>query len=136
MNITIKNSGIWLLRLIAAVLMLQTLYYKFSGAEESIYIFNTIGLEPAGRFGTGIMELIASILILNPRTTVFGGLLGMGLMSGAIFFHLTKLGIVVMGDSGQLFAYAVTIFISCLMLVLVFRHQLYQTVKLNPKYRI
>jgi uncharacterized membrane protein YphA (DoxX/SURF4 family) len=93
----------WVLRLLAAVIMLQTLYFKFSGAEESVFIFTKLGMEPYGRIGIGVMELIASVLILYPRTTGLGALLGMGLMSGAIFFHLTKLGFVVMDDGGQLF---------------------------------
>lgn len=112
---------LWVLRLVAAYLMLQTLYYKFTGANESIYIFTTIGMEPWGRFGTGVMELIASALILWPRTTHFGALMGVGLMSGAIFFHLTKLGIEVKGDGGLLFYYALTIFICCAILLVVYK---------------
>src|SRR2546423_5232454 len=98
MSLNLTTTGIWVLRLLAAVIMLQTLYFKFSGAEESIYIFSTLGIEPWGRIGIGILELIASVLILFPRTTGIGALLGIGLMSGAIFFHLTKLGLVVMND--------------------------------------
>src|ERR1700759_1814885 len=87
----------WVLRVIAAVIMLQTLFFKFSGAAESVYIFSKLGIEPWGRIGTGVGELIASVLILIPATTAFGALLAVGLMSGAIFFHLTKLGIEVQG---------------------------------------
>ncbi|HVU96067.1 MAG TPA: DoxX family protein [Puia sp.] len=114
----------WVLRILAAAIMLQTLFYKFSGAEESIYIFSKLGIEPWGRIGTGIGELIASVLILIPATTVFGAILGTGLMSGAIFFHLTKLGIVVKEDSGQLFIYALLVFMSCLIMAWMDRRQL------------
>jgi uncharacterized membrane protein YphA (DoxX/SURF4 family) len=125
----LKTIAVWLLRLAAAYFMLQTLYFKFTGAEESIYIFSTLGMEPWGRFGTGVMELIASVLILWPRTTVYGAVLAMGLMSGALFFHLTKLGIEVKGDGGLLFAYALIIFISSLILVIIFRQKLFTLIK-------
>lgn len=114
-----KNSILsWTLRLLAAVIMLQTLYFKFSAAPESVYIFTTLHMEPWGRIGIGILELIASILILLPPATVFGAVLGAGLMSGAIFFHLTKLGLVVQDDGGQLFIYCLLVFIACLALVI------------------
>ena len=132
----IPAAVIWVLRLVAAVIMLQTLFFKFSGSEESIYIFKTLGMGPYGRIGTGVMELIASILILYPKTTVYGAVLAIGLMAGAIFFHLTKLGLVVMDDGGQLFIYALLVFISSLALAIIYRHQLYSLIKLNPKYRI
>ncbi|MCA6439025.1 MAG: DoxX family protein [Sediminibacterium sp.] len=102
----------WLLRIIAAVIMLQTLFFKFTAAPESVFIFSTLGIEPWGRIGTGIAELIASVLLLIPSTTVFGALLAMGIMGGAIVSHLAVLGIEVRGDGGQLFAYALTVFIA------------------------
>jgi uncharacterized membrane protein YphA (DoxX/SURF4 family) len=114
---------IWGLRLVAAALMLQSLFFKFSGAEESIYIFSTLGLEPWGRIGTGVAELIASALILIPRTTGIGALLATGIMSGAIVSHLTKLGIVVKDDGGQLFIYALVIFFTSVALVIIHREQ-------------
>jgi uncharacterized membrane protein YphA (DoxX/SURF4 family) len=120
-----RNVLLWVLRVIAAVIMLQTLFFKFTAAEESVYIFSKLGIEPWGRIGTGIGELIASILILIPATTAFGALLGLGLMSGALFFHLTKLGIVVMNDSGQLFIYALLVFVSCLILAWSCRDQVF-----------
>jgi uncharacterized membrane protein YphA (DoxX/SURF4 family) len=104
--------AMWILRLLAAVILLQTLFFKFTAAPESVYIFSTIGIEPWGRIGTGIMELVASILILIPATTAFGALLAIGLMSGAIFFHFTKLGISVQNDGGQLFIYALLVLFS------------------------
>ena len=111
----------WIARLVAAFLLLQTLYYKFSGAEESIYIFTKLGIEPWGRIGSGIAELIASILILIPITTVFGALLGLGIMGGAIISHLTVLGVEVQNDGGLLFVYALLVFISCFYLVWIYR---------------
>ena len=136
MPVKIHVAVIWVLRLVAAVIMLQTLFYKFSGSDESIYIFKTLGMEPYGRIGSGVMELIASILILYPKTTVYGAVLAIGLMAGAIFFHLTKLGLVVMDDGGQLFIYALLVFLSSVALVIIYRHQLYSFIKLNTKYRI
>lgn len=115
----------WTLRLLAAVIMLQTLYFKFSAAAESVYIFSALHMEPWGRIGIGVLELVASVLILYPRTTIFGALLGMGLMSGAIFFHLTKLGLEVMNDGGQLFIYALVVFLACFVLAWLQRKQLF-----------
>jgi hypothetical protein len=124
MSINWMVTGIWVLKIIAALIMLQTLYFKFTGAEESVYIFSTLGIEPWGRIGTGIFELIASILILYPRTTVVGALIGAGLMGGAVFFHITKLGIAVRGDGGQLFVYALLVLISCAILLLINRKEI------------
>jgi uncharacterized membrane protein YphA (DoxX/SURF4 family) len=126
MAITINWTviGVWILRILAALILLQTLFFKFSAAEESVYIFSSIGMEPWGRIGSGILELVAALLILYPRTTVLGAALGIGLMSGAIFFHLTRLGIAVKGDGGQLFLYALLVFISCAVLLIVYRKDL------------
>ena len=119
-----SSIGIWILRLLAAVILLQTLYFKFSAAPESIYIFSKLGIEPWGRIGTGILELIAGILLLIPATTVFGALLAIGLMAGAIFFHIAKLGIIVQNDGGQLFIYALLVFASSIALVIIYRNDL------------
>lgn len=118
------NIILWILRIIAALIMLQTLFFKFSGAEESIYIFTTVGMEPAGRYGSGVAELIASILILIPATSWLGALLGLGVISGAIFFHLTKLGIEVQGDGGYLFVLAVVVFVCCAIIAFIGRKQI------------
>lgn len=108
------NTILWVLRVVAALIMLQSLFFKFSGAKESIYIFTTVGMEPVGRYGSGITELIASILLLIPSLSWLGALLGVGVISGAIFFHLTKLGIEVQGDGGYLFFLAVVVFVCCI----------------------
>jgi uncharacterized membrane protein YphA (DoxX/SURF4 family) len=99
----------WALKIIAAVILLQTLYFKFTGAPESVYIFTQLGIEPWGRIGSGIVELLASILLFIPRTTWLGAGLALGTMLGAIGSHLTKLGIEVQGDGGQLFILAVVV---------------------------
>ncbi len=102
----------WLLQVVAAVILLQTLFFKFTAAEESVYIFSTLGLEPVGRIGSGIAELIAAILLLVPSTVPLGAALALGVMTGAIVSHLTVLGIEVKGDGGLLFALAITVFVS------------------------
>ena len=99
----------WSARIIAAIIMAQTLYFKFSGAEESVYIFSAVGMEPWGRIGVGALELVASILLLITATAWLGAGLGLGLMTGAIGMHLFMLGIEVKGDGGQLFLYAVIV---------------------------
>jgi len=112
------------LRIIAAVIMLQTLYFKFTAQPESVYIFSKAGMEPVGRIMTGIAELVASILLLIPSTIALGALLGIGIMTGAIFFHLAILGIEVQGDGGQLFIYALIVFIACVVLFIIYFKQL------------
>jgi putative oxidoreductase len=119
----------WLLQLLAALIMLQTLFFKFSASEESVYIFSTLGIEPWGRIGTGIAELIASILLLWPRTVSLGALMGIGIMTGALLSHLTVLGIEVKGDKGYLFYLCLTVLISCVILLLIHRQQLQQFLK-------
>ena len=120
----LKTVGAWVLRLLSAVILLQTLFFKFTASPESVYIFTTVGMEPWGRIGSGIAELVAAILILVPRYTWLGALLAMGIMSGAIFFHLTILGIEVQGDGGLLFAYALIVFISSAVLLFMNRDKL------------
>ncbi|REE01269.1 DoxX family protein [Marinoscillum furvescens] len=109
----------WLLSILAAFLLLQTLFFKFSASDESVYIFTRIGLEPYGRIGSGVLELIAGVMLLSNKYRVYGALLGMLVISGALFFHLTSLGIEVRGDDGRLFYYAVTVFISCALLLFI-----------------
>ncbi|CAN5388062.1 DoxX family protein [soil metagenome] len=110
----IKTIIYWGARLIAAIIMLQTLYFKFSASPESVYIFTTVGIEPWGRIGTGVLEVIASVLILITATAWLGAGLALGLMGGALLMHFTLLGIEVQGDGGQLFTYAMTVFVCSL----------------------
>lgn len=107
----------WTARLVSAVIMLQTLYFKFSASPESVYIFTTVGMEPWGRIGVGVMELIASGLLLVTVTAWLGAGLALGLMVGAIGMHFTILGIEVQNDGGQLFAYAFIVAV-CALIVL------------------
>lgn len=112
-----NKNILFVLRLIVAVILLQTLRYKFLAHPDSIYIFSTLGLEPVGRIGIGVMELIASVLILIKRTSWSGALLTVGLMAGAIFSHLTQLGIEVKGDGGTLFYMALGTWILSLVVL-------------------
>ena len=123
------HAGVsWTFQVIAAVILAQTLFFKFTGAEESKYIFTTLGVEPWGRIGTGMLEVVAVVLLLTPRWiqngAVYGAGLAAGLMSGAIFGHLTKLGIVVKDDGGLLFGLAVTVLASALIILWLRRFEL------------
>lgn len=116
----------WILRGIVAVILLQTLFFKFTAARESVYIFSTLGLEPWGRIGSGIAELIAAILLLIPSTAVFGAIISLGVISGAILSHLTKLGIALpaVGDRGELFALAMIVFAGSAAVLFLHRRQI------------
>jgi hypothetical protein len=114
----------WICRIAAAGILLQTLYFKFTGAPESIYIFTTLGIEPWGRYASGFTELIAALLLLFPRTPVIGALLAAGVMVGAIGSHLTKLGIVVQNDGGLLFALALIVFVCAAGTAFIHRRQI------------
>lgn len=114
----------WLCQLAAAVILLQTLFFKFSGAEESRFIFSTLGVEPWGRIASGVIELVAALLLLYPRTAAVGGTLAMGVMAGAILSHLFLLGISVKGDGGLLFTLAVAVFLCGALVVYLRRAEL------------
>jgi uncharacterized membrane protein YphA (DoxX/SURF4 family) len=122
----------WIFRLTAAIILLQTLYFKFSAAEESVYIFSTLGIEPYGRIGSGIVEMIAAVLILIPRTTLLGALLGAGVMIGAIFSHLFVLGIEVKNDGGELFVLAIITFLCCVALIYWNKSKIVNLLKMKP----
>jgi uncharacterized membrane protein YphA (DoxX/SURF4 family) len=114
----------WIARIAVAVILLQTLFFKFTAAPESVYIFTKVGAEPWGRIGSGIVELIAAILLLVPRTAWLGAGIAMGVMAGAIVSHLTILGIVVMNDGGLLFALALTVFTAGAVVVVIHRREI------------
>ena len=119
----------WVLRIVPAAIMLQTLFFKFTGAAESIYIFSKLGLEPIGRYGSGVAELIAGTLLLIPRYSVWGAALALGVMGGAILSHLFVLGIEVMDDGGQLF-YMALITAACSAVILFLNRQfVFDTIK-------
>src|SRR5436190_10903047 len=113
----------WISRVAAAVILLQTLLFKFTAAPESVYIFTKVGLEPWGRIGSGMAELIAAILILIPATTWLGAGLALAVMTGAIFSHLTVLGIVVMNDGGLLFGLAFAVATCSIVLLFLQRRR-------------
>ncbi|MCK8523923.1 DoxX family protein [Aquimarina sp. D1M17] len=100
-----------LLRIIVAIILIQTLRFKFTAHPDSVYIFTKVGLEPYGRIGTGIIELIAGVLLLIPKTIWIGAMLTLGIIGGAIMMHLTKLGIEINNDGGVLFITAVATFV-------------------------
>lgn len=122
---------VWLVKLIAVVILLQTLFFKFTAAPESVYIFSTLGIEPFGRIGSGIVELIASVLILISRTTLLGAVLGFGTMVGAILSHVLVLGIEVQNDKGLLFILAVITLLCCLLLMYWERNKLAKWIALK-----
>src|SRR6266700_3159046 len=113
----------WVLRIAAAIILLQTLFFKFTGAPESVYIFTKVHAEPWGRIGSGVVELIAAVLLLIPRTIWAGASLALGVMAGAIFSHVTILGIEVMGDGGLLFALALIVFVTSAVLLFLQRRR-------------
>lgn len=101
-----------LLRIVTAIILIQTLHFKFTGHPEAIHVFSSIGMEPWGRYGIGIVELIAGILFFLPNLWKIASVITFGLMIGAIGVHLfTPLGIVVhydgKEDGGQLFVMAI-----------------------------
>ena len=114
----------WLCRLAAAVILLQTFFFKFTGAPESIYIFTKVGLEPWGRYGSGVVELIAAGLLLSRCHAWLGALLALGVMGGALMSHLTALGIVVQDDGGLLFALALTVSVTSAITAFLHRNQI------------
>lgn len=121
----------WIVQIIAAAIFIQTLYFKFTAAPESVYIFAKLGIEPYGRIGSGIVELIASVLILMPRTVLLGAIVGLGVISGAIMSHLLVLGIEVQEDGGTLFILALVIFICCSVLIYLHKKQIPNLLKLK-----
>lgn len=120
----VQTAVSWLLQLVVAGILLQTLFFKFTGAPESVYIFRTVGAEPWGRIGSGVVELVASVLLLVPSTVTLGAILVLGTMSGAILSHLTILGIAVMGDGGLLFGLALTAFVSSAVILTIRRSEI------------
>jgi uncharacterized membrane protein YphA (DoxX/SURF4 family) len=119
-----KKSVSWTLQIVTAAILLQTLFFKFTAAPESVYIFTKVGAEPAGRIGSGVVELIAAILLLVPATVTIGALVALAVISGAIVSHLTILGIEVMGDGGLLFGLAVIVFVSSAIVLYLRRAEL------------
>tara|TARA_B100000745_G_scaffold202805_1_gene133890 strand:- start:146 stop:547 length:402 start_codon:yes stop_codon:yes gene_type:complete len=124
MLIDMKKYFPFVLRIIIAIILFQTLRFKFTAHPDSIYIFETVGLEPIGRIGIGVLELIAGILLLIPKTIWAGALLTLGLIGGAILMHLTLLGIEVNNDGGTLFITAVITFILSVIVLYLYRKEI------------
>ena len=116
-------------RLIAAIILLQTLYFKFTASPESVYIFTVVGMEPWGRIAVGVLELVAGLLLVISATAWLGGLLSLGLMGGALMMHMTKLGISVQGDGGYLFFLALAVALCSLYVVIINKDQILTVVK-------
>jgi hypothetical protein len=114
----------WILQIVVAVVLLQTLFFKFTAAAESVYIFSTLGAEPWGRIGSGVVELIAAILLLLPATITVGAALALAVIVGAIVSHLTILGIEVQGDGGLLFFLALTVFVASAAILVIRRGEI------------
>lgn len=120
---TIKKIFSLLCRVLAALILLQTLFFKFTAHPESVELFTKLGVEPWGRIGTGVIELITGILLLIPATAFLGAFLGMGVMAGAILSHLTVIGIESQSDGGQLFFMAILVFVLCIVIQFLYIQQ-------------
>jgi len=114
----------WIARIAAAIILLQTLFFKFTAAPESVFIFTKVGAEPWGRIGSGIVELMAAVLLLTPRFVWAGAFLALGVMAGAIVSHLTVLGIEVQGDKGLLFFLAIAVLVTSAIALFLHRGQI------------
>ncbi len=114
----------WVLQLTIAAIFVQTLFFKFTGAEESRYIFERLGAEPWGRIGSGLVELVCAVLLLIPATAAVGAALSAAVISGAVLSHLAVLGIVVQDDSGLLFTLALVILVASLIVLFIRRREL------------
>ena len=115
MTKTTKKYVIFILQLIIAISHLQTLRFKFTAHHDSVYIFSQLNLEPYGRIGIGIFELIIAILILIPKTKIIAGMLSIAVITGAIVSHLGPLGVEVQNDNGILFYFALFVLASTLL---------------------
>jgi putative oxidoreductase len=111
------NLTLLIARIVPAIILMQTLYFKFTGAPESVEIFTKLHVEPWGRIATGILELIAGLLLLIPPTATLGAALGLVLMCGAIGSHLLVIGIESAGDGGQLFTLSIVVFLCCIAVI-------------------
>ena len=120
----IKNSISGILRVTVAVILIQTLYFKFSGHPESVHIISALGIEPWGRIGLGIMELITALLILFPKTKILGMVASLGIILGAVFSHILVLGLNVSNDGGALFTLALIVLIATTIFLTIHKNEL------------
>lgn len=119
-----KNIISWLLRLTVSIILLQTLYFKFTAHPDSVHIFSELGVEPWGRIGLGIIELITAIMIFIPKTKILGMVNSLGIMKGAILSHVMVLGINVSNDGGTLFGLAIIVFSAALLYLFLNKNEL------------
>lgn len=124
----------WILRLIVSIILLQTLYFKFTAHPDSVHIFSALGVEPWGRISLGIIELIISILILIPKTKTIGMIMSLGIILGAIVSHLIVLGINVKGDGGNLFTLALVVLVSSVSYLIINKNEFISSVNLIRNY--
>jgi putative oxidoreductase len=115
---------LWVMRIIPALILLQSTWFKFSAAPEAVELFNALGMEPNGRILIGILELIAAVMLIIPRTVASGALLSFGLMIGAVIAHLTVVGVVVNNDGGLLFGMALIVLVLSGIVMYNYRNQL------------
>lgn len=119
-----KNTISWMLRLTVSVILLQTLYYKFTAHPDSVHIFSVLGVEPWGRIGLGIIELIIAFFILLPKTSLIGMLASLGIILGAVFSHVLVLGVNVSNDGGGLFTLAIIVLIASTIFLFMHKREL------------
>lgn len=128
-----KNIISWILRLTVAIILIQTLYFKFTAHPDSVHIFSTLGVEPWGRIGLGIVELFTAILILLPTTKNIGMMLSLGIIIGAVVSHLIVLGINVSNDGGGLFILAIIVLVASGIYLFMHKEEAINTLKMIKK---
>ncbi len=109
------------IRTAIAVILIQTLWFKFRAAPESVAIFSALHVEPWGRIAAGVIELAASLLLVFPRTVIFGAGIALGTMLGAMLSHIFVIGIAVKNDGGLLFGLAAGV--ALLSLICIYIHR-------------
>ena len=123
---------VWPAALFIAGILLWYEQFKLTGNEGSVWLFTVLtdwlgvhGYEKVMRWGVGLMEVAASLLVLIPRLRLYGALLALGIMSGAIFFHLVSpLGIDPYHDGGMLFKEACGVWLAAAFILFVQRADL------------
>lgn len=124
-----KNIISWVLRLTVAIILLQTLYFKFTAHPDSVHIFSALGVEPWGRITLGIVELITAIIILTPKTKIIGMINSLGIILGAVFSHLLVLGVNVGNDGGSLFTLAIIVLIASTTFLIIHKTEVLTLIK-------
>lgn len=124
-----KNIISWILRLTVAIILLQTLYFKFTAHPDSVHIFSALGVEPWGRIGLGIIELVTALLILIPKTKIFGMINSLGIILGAVLSHLLVLGLNVGNDGGGLFTLAIIVLIASIIFLILHKTEVVSLIK-------